>query len=244
MKRSRKKDGCMGEFIAFLLIQMVLLLSIKEANEVVSFYDAVVCLSMYSHMTVYVMLPFFYIVWLKNDLQAVKIVKYRSSKKLWFSYWKYTIRRALVYVAELVIVVTLCGICCADRLCDWDKTYSLYYRYNIQTAETVPSVCELLFLLSIVFLVNCIMIGLIIVFSRFTWNVYSFGYAIVVMIYVLPSIPGVPVEFNRMTLQYSDFINESTPIVSVAGRLMIEVAIIIFVSYLGIVKEKRDYLEN
>lgn len=243
MRLLKTGEGRAGCVITFLFTQSVLLLSVKKMNPELSFYDAVMCSSMYAYMTIYTILPFFFSLWLNRYYRPENVVRFESVKKLWLINCGHILLLSVFCTVWLLIDVCVCGFFVSDHIVNWDTQGSLYFKYTLRVISDPPSIFLLLSLVAGCIFVNCLMIGMIMASSRFVWNKSVIGYIAVVLIYVIPNFLGADDGFYKMMPRYEDFIHGVSPGMNIIRRCMIEFFIIVGLLYLGFVKGKRDYID-
>lgn len=229
-------------FGLILFIVMMFNMSLKNNNDVLSSYDIPVCMSLYSSVIIYPIIPYIYIKHLRSYQNVNCLIRYGSINRIWFK----SCMDALLKATELTLMIAVSGFVTnavvSYSVFNWNDKESIFCRITFSRIEMAPSIWEIMLPVIVFCFLNILLIELVTLVTYWYINMYWIGYAFVVVGYTLPSIPGFKYSLNRMCIAYEDMLvlDSIKPIwVEKAVVLVGSICIMILV---GLVRKRKDFI--
>lgn len=228
--------------IFVLAIEFLLLfLAIYNKHHCISFYDTLICASMYANMGVYPIVSFYFIEHDRSMQNPSVILRYNNCKKIWKDKIYTVFKSSFIYSICVTIAATMIGVLISDRTCNWNDKESLFFKYNGFLSDTIPSIVRIITIVVLIFFINLLFIESLI--SLFNWisNNYWTGYIVVVLLYNIPRVPGFKYSLNDMSLLYSDFTNSIDFCTHVFRRIVILLVFSVFFVFIGHEYQNKEF---
>ena len=152
--------------------------------------------------------------------------------------------RAIEITAAISMSILLSSLIVTDSLCDWTNQNSIFANYTQYEISQIPSISEIVIPAAIIIYFNVLWIEILTFLGYWYTNMYWTGYVFVVLTYILPKLPGLPIPITGLGLFYSDYCRDASVFMICAKRIVEIVCLNIVMVVLGLLRRKKDFVKT
>lgn len=243
MKRINLKEYMYSFFVFFIFI-LLFGMALKNKNKTLCGYDLVLCCTTYAYITIYILIPYIFMKRKRNEWNPHILVRYKNVDQIWLMGCRDAVVRAIEITAAILMSILLSSLIVTDSLCDWTNQNSIFANYTQYEISQIPSISEIVIPAAIIIYFNVLWIEILTFLGYWYTNMYWTGYVFVVLTYILPKLPGLPIPITGLGLFYSDYCRDASVFMICAKRIVEIVCLSIVMVVLGLLRRKKDFVKT
>ncbi|MBE5946393.1 MAG: hypothetical protein E7259_05510 [Lachnospiraceae bacterium] len=235
--------NCMYSFFVFFIFILLFGMALKNKNNTLCSYDLVLCCTTYAYITIYILIPYIFMKRKRNEWNPYILVRYRNVDMIWLKGCKDAIVWAVEITVCILVSILLSSLIVTDSLCDWTNQNSIFVNYTQYEITQFPAISKIVIPAASIIYFNVLWIEILTFLGYWYTNMYWTGYIFVVLLYVLPKLPWLPVQISGLGLFYSDYCGNQSIFMICIKRIGEIVCLIMVMVVLGLFRRKKDFVK-